>query len=316
MPRLSRRHLPSLGAFATFEVAAKHLSFTAAARELNVTQAAVSQQIRALETALDTSLFRRSPGGLELSPAGATLLGAVGDGLDRLTEAIATLSAPPQVDQPITIAATIGVASHWITALTRAYRESHPDTCFTILASDEDDRLSRAAGVDIALICGNDRSRAGDELYYLFPEMVQPVCSPEFLAQHGPFDDAETLTHQPLLDLHDSHWQSRAINWQPLTWVSWFNSLGITHVPRPAPLSTNCNPILIDAARRGEGVILGWRHIVAEDLARGTLVPAHPHVLRVERANFLQVNDHARDRPDLRPFVDYVLDQSRSIAAA
>ncbi len=314
MPRLSRRHLPSLGSFATFEVAARHLSFTAAARELNVTQAAVSQQIRALEEALETRLFRRQPGGLEITDAGAGLLRAVSAGLDTVTAGVAALHPAPDDTTPITIAATIGVATHWVTALTRAWQRHEPEARFVLLASDEDDRLHRAQGVDLAFICGNDRSNAGDELYYLFPEMVQPVCSPGFLAEHGPFDPAERLLDQPLLHLHDSHWHSRAINWQPLTWASWFEAQGVAYTQPVPALETNCNPILIDAACRSEGVILGWRHIVADQMARGDLVAAHPFTLRVERANFLKVN--APDRPDLRRFVEFVLDESRAIAGA
>ena len=80
MKPIHRRHLPSLGALATFEVAAKHLSFTLAARELNITQGAVSQQIRLLERALDTELFIRKHNALDLTSAGNDLFAAVSAG--------------------------------------------------------------------------------------------------------------------------------------------------------------------------------------------------------------------------------------------
>ena len=309
MPRNARRHLPSLGAFATFEVAAKHLSFTAAAKELNVTQAAVSQQIRTLEDALENRLFRRKHNALELTEEGAVLLRAVTQGLDIVTSAVSFMRDEPQ-ESGITIAATIGVATHWIKPLIRDFRAHHPDAQFTILASDEDQGLQNAAEVDIAFICGNDRSHAGDELYYLFPEMVQPVCSPDYLHKHGPFDDPESLKTANLMHLHDKHWYSGAINWQPLTWHSWFQSLGVDYVPSASRLVTNCNPILVEAACQGEGLILGWRHIVAEHLRTGQLCTAHPHMLCVERANFLKVNDRARTRQDVRTFVNFVLGTS------
>ena len=315
MPRISRRHLPPLGALATFEVAAKHLNFTNAAHELNVTQAAVSQQIRALEDTLDTRLFRRRPKALELTDEGVALLRAVSQGLDIVTSAVSALAEAPAED-PITLAATIGVATHWLSPLIRRYQAQVPETRFAILASDEDTHLAEAPEVDIAFVCGNNRSHAGDELNYLFPEMVQPVCSPAFLAAHGPFDDPARLARTRLLHLHDSHWHSGAINWQPLTWHSWFRSLGADVGPSPAALASNCNPVLIDAACDGEGVILGWKHIVADRLARGDLVAAHPHVLRVERANFLKVNDRARGRGDIRRFVDFVLAESRALMSA
>lgn len=88
MKPVRRRHLPSLGTLATFEVAAKHLSFTLAARELNITQGAVSQQMRLLEKALEIDLFLRKHNALELTPAGSDLFGAVAAGLDRISGGI------------------------------------------------------------------------------------------------------------------------------------------------------------------------------------------------------------------------------------
>ena len=243
------------------------------------------------------------------SEEGAVLLRAVTQGLDIVTSAVSFMRDEPQ-ESGITIAATIGVATHWIKPLIRDFRAHHPDAQFTILASDEDQGLQNAAEVDIAFICGNDRSHAGDELYYLFPEMVQPVCSPDYLHKHGPFDDPESLKTANLMHLHDKHWYSGAINWQPLTWHSWFQSLGVDYVPSASRLVTNCNPILVEAACQGEGLILGWRHIVAEHLRTGQLCTAHPHMLCVERANFLKVNDRARARQDVRTFVNFVLGTS------
>ena len=91
MPPIKRRYLPSLGAFATFEVAAKHLSFTLAAKELNVTQGAVSQQIRILEDTVGAPLFRREARGLVLTDAARAAQPLLREGFERLAEASALL---------------------------------------------------------------------------------------------------------------------------------------------------------------------------------------------------------------------------------
>ena len=96
MRPVRRRHLPSLGALATFEVAAKHLSFTTAAKELNITQGAVSQQIRLLERALEVPLFVRLHNALELTPAGSELFAAVAEGLDAISAGVGLLRPETQ----------------------------------------------------------------------------------------------------------------------------------------------------------------------------------------------------------------------------
>ena len=131
------RQLPNLGALATFEVAAKHLSFTQAARELNLTQGAISQQMRQLEEALGTPLFIRKHNALELTSRGAELFEAVSAGLDLIGVGIGNLRQQT-VPTGITISATDALASLWLKPLIDSFREAVPEARFTVLASDED----------------------------------------------------------------------------------------------------------------------------------------------------------------------------------
>ncbi|MDQ7774575.1 LysR substrate-binding domain-containing protein [Paracoccus aminovorans] len=306
MPPIRRRHLPSLGAFATFEVAAKHLSFTLAARELNVTQGAVSQQIRLLERALEVALFIRKHNALELTPEGASLFSAVTAGLDTISAAVSVL-AGDEGPQTITVSATDGMALFWLQPLIDSYRALHPEVGFVVLASDADDTLRNYADVDVAFLCGNERCEVGEEMHFLFPETAQPVCSPEFLARHGPFEDPDSLNRVNLLHLHDRHWSADAIGWQPLGWAEWFRAQGAQWAKAPASLSTNKVSLLMAAAMAGEGVMLGWHHMVREPIARGRLVFAHPAPLTAGRGNFLNCKQRALERPALAGFVAHVL---------
>lgn len=306
MRPVRRRHLPSLGALATFEVAAKHLSFTLAARELNITQGAVSQQIRLLEKALEVELFTRKHNALELTRAGADLFGAVAAGLDTISAGVGLLQ-PDTEPQTVTITATDGMATYWLKPLIDRFRTDHPEVGFIILASDEDDTLRNYSGVDLALLCGNERSEVGEVLHFLFPEVAQPVCSPGYLVAHGPFPDAESLNRANLLPLHERHWSADAIGWQPLGWEEWFRAQGSRWAKEPFSLSTNKVALLIEAALAGEGVMLGWQHMVAPHLAEGRLVHAHPATLSAGRGNFLKCQTAALERPIVARFVEHLL---------
>lgn len=310
MPPIKRRYLPSLGAFATFEVAAKHLSFTLAAKELNVTQGAVSQQIRLLERALDVALFIRKHNALELTPEGVSLFGAVTEGLDTISAGVALLSQD-EGPQTVTISATDGAAQFWLQPLIDSFRAKHPDVGFVVFASDEDDNLRNYAEVDIAMLCGNDRCEVGEVLHFLFPETAQPVCTPDFLARFGPFGDADSLNRVNLLHLHDRHWTADAIGWQPLGWPEWFRAQGLDWNRAPSTLSTNKVGLLMRATLAGEGVMLGWHHMVQGLIRTGDLVFAHPAPITAGRGNFLNCKQKSLSRPYVAGFVEHVLDAVR-----
>lgn len=310
MRPVRRRHLPSLGALATFEVAAKHLSFTLAARELNITQGAVSQQIRLLEKALATELFIRKHNALELTAAGSDLFDAVAAGLDTISAGVGQLQ-PDAGPQTVTISATDALAAYWLKPLIDRFRADHPAISFVVLASDEDAALSQHSSVDIALLCGNERFDIGDELHLMYPEVAQPVCTPAYLAAHGPFADADRLNRTRLLHLHERHWNSGAIQWHPLGWEEWFHAQGSRLQKSAFSLSTNKVTLLTDACLAGEGVMLGIHNLVRGFIQRGELVYAHPATIASGRANFMKCNSAARSRPEVARFLDHLLQDLR-----
>lgn len=306
MRPVRRRHLPSLGALATFEVAAKHLSFTLAAKELNITQGAVSQQIRLLEKALEVDLFVRKHNALDLTPAGSNLFSAVAAGLDTISEGVGLLQ-PETQPETVTISATNGMAAYWLKPLIDSFRRDHPSVGFVILASDEDDTMRNYSGVDLSLLCGNERYEVGEELHYLFPEAAQPVCSPDYLDTHGPFEDPHSLNRANLLHLHERHWSADAIGWQPLGWEEWFRAQGARWERGQSSLSTNKVSLLIEATLAGEGVMLGWQHMVERYLQEGRLVLARPEPITAGRGNFLRCQTASLQRPAVSRFVDHLL---------
>ncbi len=310
---IKRRYLPSLGSFATFEVAAKHLSFTLAAQELNVTQGAVSQQIRLLERSLDVALFVRRRNALTLTPEGTRLFAAVTDGLDTISAAVSTVSEDEEPNT-ITLSATDGMSQFWVNPLISHFAETHPEASFTVFSSDEDVNLRRYAEVDIAIQCGNDTCDADEVMHFLFPEAAQPVCTPGFLARSGPLDDLANLSGVNLLHLHDRHWTADAIGWQPLGWPEWFRAQGWEWARAPSSLSTNKVGLLMAATLAGKGVMLGWHPMVYAMIASGDLIFAHPKPLSAGRGNFMKCKKKSLRRPIVAAFVDFVLDQAREQA--
>lgn len=301
-----RRHLPSLGALATFEVAAKHLSFTLAGNELNVTQAAISQHIRGLEKALGVALFVRKHNSLELTAAGQTVLSAVSSGLDRICEAIDTLNYPEEAPV-ITCSGTNAAVSYWLKPYVDRFCASHANARFVLLASDEDDTLRNFDEVDISLICGNERCDVGETLHFLFPEIVEPACSPDYLRRCGPFSGPASLADAELLALHRKHWSSEAIGWFPITWSDWFSAKGVEEPARLPRVVSNSYPILLEAALAGQGFVLGWHHLVRSLVAEGRLLMPFDSPLRVDRGNYLKVNKLSLAKPYVQEFIEFIL---------
>ncbi len=301
-----RRYLPSLGALATFEVAAKHLSFTLAGNELNVTQAAISQQIRGLEKALGVALFVRGHNSLALTSAGQQVLAAVSSGLDRICAVVDSLDRPADIPL-ITCSGTNAAVQCWFKPQIDRFSAAHPEVRFVLLASDEDDTLRNFDEVDVSLICGNERCDVGENLYFLFQEIVEPVCAPAYLHRRGPFAEPAELVDAELLSLHRKHWSSEAIGWFPVTWNDWFSAKGIHMPDKPPVLVSNSYPLLVDAALAGQGVVLGWHHLVGAHVAEGALVTLFDAPMRVNRGYYLKVNKSALEKPRMQDFIQFLL---------
>jgi len=283
----NRKNLPSLGSFATFEVAAKHLSFTHAARELNVTQAAVSQQIRYLESTLELPLFIRKASAIELTEEGRKLLKGVTSGLDSISIAISNIRTQSQ-SNTVTISTTNASAQLWLYPIVKRFNRIYPNVDVIILGSDRDESIQNFGEVDIAMICGNERCDPSENIILLFPEVVKPVCSPAFLSLHGPFKDKSSLLDTSLLHLHKRHWTANMIDWAPLAWPKWFGDKIIDQRENIPGFQTNSYTLLVEAAKEGEGILLGFQHLISKQLEDGTLSIAFDHALRSGRSYYLQ----------------------------
>lgn len=254
--------LPPLIALTAFEAAGRLQSFTLAARQLNVTQAAVSRQIRLLEEHIGKKLFVRAHRSVELTAEGRNYLHTVATALSHVSAATRELRSA-KGDPVMTLAADQSIAHLWLMSRLAAFRQDWPGLSINVTVSDSEE-LCLAPPVDLAIIHGAGHW-ASHESALLFGEEVFPVCSPNYRGGGGSWPNISALARETLLDLDDDHW-----NW--MNWRQWLNGHGVGTVDVPKRLTINNYPLLIDAARRGLGVALGWRGLVDDDLAAGRLV--------------------------------------------
>jgi len=263
MERLVTR-LPSPSALLTFEAAARHLSFTRAAGELNVTQAAVSRQIRNLETHMGVRLFERGHRAVSLTPPGKELQAAVTMGLEHIARSVADIQSSARRDhRDVTIAATNAVSAFWLMPRLTTFRATNPDISIRVVSQD---RLTEVGGdaSDIAVRYGDGRW-PGVAARRMFTDEIFPVCSPGFAQSRPHLATPGDLLSEPLLalDAAEPIW---------IDWDTWFERQGIANQKPQNRLRFNNYTILVQAALEGQGVALGWSRLVADLVDRGHLV--------------------------------------------
>lgn len=290
--------LPRLSSLLMFEAAARHRSFTTAARELSVTQAAVSQQVRALERELGLVLFNRLHRGLELTRDGARLHRAVLTSFEHVAETTAELRAGRRTMR-LEIGATFAVATFWLVPRLPRFRALYPDIDVHVVASDRGfDAIADRVDVGIAYGLG---SWPGFRATLIREGEVFPVCSPDYLSRRPHLTHVEQLLHETLLSIDDD---------RPgvMDWAIWFADQDIKGYDGRRNLRMNSHPLLMQAACEGQGIALGWALLTDDLLAKGKLVRPLDAIVRTSKGFYLVSSDrNAGD--EIQAFQDWVLGQ-------
>lgn len=304
------RRLPPLDALRAFEAAARHRSFTRAADEIGVTQAAVSHRVRELELLLDARLFHRLTRRVELTDRGEFLAAAVQRGLDRIAEGLANLQPDADLAGPLRISILPSFAQRWLMPRLARFRALHPEIEVRVMA---DDGLSdlRAGAADLAIRFGRG-VYPGLDSTFLMGDAVLPVCSPGFRQRLGPDSSLEALLRQPLL--HDSACAGYASGED---WPDWLAAVGRPELRCDTGQRFSDAVLTLGAAAAGLGLALGRRSLLGEDLATGRLVSVWPAAAAPTAFSYWLVClpewKHSRR---LAAFRDWVLAESRAFAAA
>jgi len=280
---------PPLHALSVFAVAARCGSFSQAAKQLRVTQSAVSRQIQQLEEHLGLRLFTRHKRGLRLTAEAEALLPVVEDAFARLVRMCDSLRSAGQV---LTIRMPPTIATRWFLPLLPSLRTVMPDMEVRITSSDARDARFEGSDVDAAIIHGRGEW-ADVERIRLMPERLAPVCSPEI---------AKSL-RQPA-DLKSV----RLLHCPPIqTWNRWLESAGVGWIPPRQGQTFDTLELALSAATRGQGVALGDLNLLKESLRDGVLVAPFDLVLDQGVSYFLIYPPERGQLPKIRALQEWLL---------
>ena len=255
----SSRRLPPLHSLRAFEAAARHLSFKKAADELAVTPTAISHHVRVLETALGVKLFERHARHIELTSYGRELYPVLREGFDAFAGAIGRLKSR-KVRTVVTLSATVAFTARWLVPRVPAFHKDNPRMDLRLHASDEPADL-RSGIADAAIRYGRG-DHAGLAVEKLFQDVFEPVCSPQLKLR-----EARDLANHTMI-----HFEWRRQRRDNPTWSRWLQKAGVSKLAPKSDLILTDESQAIQAAIAGHGVALVSQLLVADELARGTLI--------------------------------------------
>jgi LysR family glycine cleavage system transcriptional activator len=288
--------LPPLNTLPSFEAAARHLNFSRAADELHVTHGAVSRAVRNLEDHLGLRLMIRASRSVRLTPVGASFAAEIRNVLEHL--AAATSAATGQTSRIVSVSTIDSFAARWLMPRLFRFRRAHGDIDVRVATSE---RLADfvSDGIDIAIRCGGGQY-PGLSAELLMTEDHFPVCSPKLLKGRHPLRTPADLARHTLL--HDVF---------TVDWAIWLRNAGIDSIdPHRGPTFLSSDHA-IQAAVRGEGVVLGRSALVADDLAAGRLVQPFELRLPAGFAYFVVYPPRALQRPSVKSFRDWLIAEAR-----
>jgi LysR family glycine cleavage system transcriptional activator len=287
---------PPLNPLRVFESVARHLSFTAAADELHITQGAVSHQIKALEHWLGFDLFDRSARRLRLTPGGETYALQLNGAFARIVHATHELIASGS-HQILTIRGHTTLFVRWLIPLLPRFQATHPQVRVKLSSSVEGvDFRREQADVGIAYGDGPWPELRSD---LLFCDALTPVMAPALAATLPRDCSAEALLALPLL--HS--------NRRPQHWPDWIAAMGASREHHAGDMYCEDLSIVYQCAIEGLGVALGQLGYVEKELALGQLVAPHPFILRRSRGYHLVCPAEHADEPKIAQFRDWLLAQ-------
>jgi len=292
------RRLPPLNALRAFEAAARHLSFTRAAEELFVTQAAVSHQVKALEDWLGAKLFHRVNRGLRLTEEGQDYMPTLRDAFDAMAAATERLMRV-ESGQRLTLSTTDSFAAGWLVPRLKRFRARHPEIDVRLTTTDVSVDFARS-DVEMSIRYGTG-PWPGTETIKLFEEEIFPVCSPKLLEGEHPLREPADLRFHTLL--HDD---------MTVTWENWIKAAGVAGVDAErGPLYMHSN-LVTQAAIDGEGVALGRSRLIAREIDEGRLVRLFELSLPSAFSWFVVYPEASRQRPKIIAFRDWVFEEAEA----
>jgi len=302
--------MPSFKAMRSFVAAAKYRNFTRAAEALCVTQAAISRQIRELELYLGTELFTRSGREITLTAAGARLFDAAQLSLLNISHATERIRREKSDKRSLTLCCSPAFSGLWLARRMKDFFTANPDVDVNVITTQHFLAIEPGSEPDLYITKIFDL-RPGYQRIPLFHEVIYPVCSPGYLAAHPELTSLAGVRKGVLLDLNP---YGRSQLTEQVDWGVWFamHAHG-AQLPPGEPLqrfSSNDLVLLMQMALDGQGVALGWAHLVGDLLREGRLVrPSSEELVFADTVHYLIFKEEKADDPAFIRLKDWLIGQ-------
>jgi LysR family glycine cleavage system transcriptional activator len=283
-------------ALRAFAVAVRCKSFTEAAEELEISQAAVSRQIINLENFFSTKLFVRGSHGVRLTEAGRDLAKNITPAFELIESASLRLLGIEKMAS-IHVRTYQTFALNWLMPRLDKFKEVFPDYEVR-LDTDVERGRNQVRRFDIAILL-SDGNGNDVNAHLMFDDVIEPVCSPEFLSRHGPLKNPSDLIGLPLL--HSTYRRA--------DWADWLTSVGGTGINPGAGQEFTSSILTYRAAKSSLGIAMGQHVLVEQDLADGTLVKILDLPFKRNLSYYILLPNDREVRPKTRAFVNWVLSE-------
>ncbi|HEY4161892.1 MAG TPA: LysR substrate-binding domain-containing protein [Dongiaceae bacterium] len=291
------RKLPPLSYLQAFEAAARLKSFTEAARELNCTQAAISQRIRGLETVFGRALFHRLPSGVQPTEAAEVYLRGIGEALDQLSSITRGL-AGIRPAKTVSVSVPVTFASLWLAPRLKTFMKDYPDIDVRLNCTIWNDPNSETSDFQIQLLSSEKRISNG---HRLTRDKAFAVCAPELLPKRDGSRPNTYFEDQPLIVLIAKYDY----------WTFWRNKMGAAQIGNGRRIEVDTGILAIELARHGHGIALALETYTTPYLERGELVKPFPESIDLDLSHFiLRPVDHQLSRP-AELFQEFLIEESK-----
>ena len=268
-----------------FEAVARHGSFSRAGDELNVMQPAISRRVARLERDLGVTLIERSRPHAGLTSDGEILFRAVSGSMVQVQTAIDQVRRTPSLDK-VVVNTTIGFASCFLMQRLNTFRTLYPETVIELVSRDQNDAY-RQGSADIVIVFDRPDRLPGVEHARIFPEHMIAVCAPAYL-ENGPIDENDLVTQRLLHLSHRLHADD---------WRNYLDGTGQAIRPPNSAERFTSFMVYLQAALNGEGIAIGWQHLLEDHLVNGLLVRPVDRMVETDRGYYACLTERGTDVP-------------------
>ncbi|NDP48181.1 MAG: transcriptional regulator GcvA [Sulfuriferula multivorans] len=294
--------LINLNTLRAFEATARKNSFTLAAQELCVTQAAVSHQVRQIEEMLGVRLFERAHRRVTLTDAGTRVYGTISSAFRDIDSTLREVRAQGEAKATLTVQVTPSFGSRWLARRLHWFWAEYPEIDLRIYHALPHEQYDMRR-VDLAIKWGH-KNWGSLHSEVLFECQLLPVCSPKYLRPEHPLQKPEDLLHYALL--HEDSYED---------WSAWFRAAGVSQpISMRGPIIDDSNT-LIEAALNLQGIALGRLPLIREQLQQGVLVSPFDLAIKCEGAYHLVYDEKISNSEIFKKFRNFLIEQAHAQAS-